>query len=125
MLFHGIAVKPGKPTLAVRIGKKLVIGLPGHPVSALMMFYIVCAPALRFTPAIEIAAFLSMNLPSQAGRDDFVPVKLVYENGKRVAVPLLGKSGLMSILALADAYIHIEYEKQGIKQDDMVTAYIF
>jgi len=125
LLFHGIAVKPGKPTLAVRIGKKLVIGLPGHPVSALMMFYIVCAPALRFTPAIEIAAFLSMNLPSQAGRDDFVPVKLVYDNGRRIAIPLLGKSGLMSILALADAYIHIEYEKQGIKQNDMVIAYIF
>ena len=90
-----------------------------------MMFYIVCAPALRFAPEVEIEAFLSMNLPSQAGRDDFVPVKLVYENGRRIAIPLLGKSGLMSILALADAYIHIKYEKQGIKQDDMVTAYIF
>lgn len=125
LLFHGIAVKPGKPTLAVRIGKQLVIGLPGHPVSALMMFNIVCAPALRFDPALQVEAFLSMNLPSQAGRDDFVPVKLVFENGRRIAVPLLGKSGLMSILSLADAYIHIDYEKQGIKQNDKVTAYIF
>lgn len=125
LLFHGIAVKPGKPTLAVRIGKQLVIGLPGHPVSALMMFNIICAPALRFTPTLQLEAFLSMNLPSQAGRDDFVPVKLVYENDRRIAVPLLGKSGLMSILSLADAYIHIDYEKQGIKQDEKVVAFIF
>jgi molybdopterin molybdotransferase len=125
LLFHGIAVKPGKPTLAVRIGKKLVIGLPGHPVSALTIFHIVCAPALSFTPSVATEATLSMNLPSQAGRDDFVPVKLVYENDRRMAVPLLGKSGLMSILSLADAYIHIDYEKQGIKQGDRVTAYIF
>lgn len=125
LLFHGIAVKPGKPTLAVRIGKQIVIGLPGHPVSALMMFYIVCAPALRFTPGLEQEALISMNLPSQAGRDDFIPVRLVYDKGRRIAVPLLGKSGLMSILSLADAYIHIEYEKQGIKQGDIVKAYIF
>lgn len=126
LLFHGIAVKPGKPTLAVRIGRQLVIGLPGHPVSALMMFNVICAPALRFTPSVQVEAFLSMNLPSQAGRDDFVPVKLVCEDDKRrIAVPLLGKSGLMSILSLADAYIHIEYEKQGIKQGEKVTAYIF
>jgi len=125
LLFHGIAVKPGKPTLAVKIGSKMAIGLPGHPVSALMMFYIVCAPALRFIPTLEQEAFISMNLPSQAGRDDFIPVKLVYEDGRRMAVPLLGKSGLMSILSLADAYIHIDYEKQGLKQGELIIAYLF
>jgi molybdopterin molybdotransferase len=126
LLFHGIAVKPGKPTLAVRIGKQMIIGLPGHPVSALMMFYIICAPFLQFTPSLEVEAFLSMNIASQAGRDDFIPVRLVRdEKNCRVAIPLLGKSGLMSILSLADAYIHINYEKQGIKQGERVIAHIF
>lgn len=125
LLFHGIAVKPGKPTMAVRIGDKLVIGLPGHPVSALMMFYILCAPALRFSVPPGIEARLSENIASQSGRDDFVPVQLFRENNEWNARPLLGKSGLMSILAMADGYIHIPYEKQGLKMDAKINVYRF
>ncbi|MDD3269960.1 MAG: molybdopterin molybdotransferase MoeA, partial [Syntrophomonadaceae bacterium] len=125
LIFHGIALKPGKPTLAVKIGNKLVIGLPGHPVSALMVFYIVCAPALRHKPLLTTEARISLNLASQAGRDDFVPVQLKEENDELIAAPLLGKSGLMSILSQADGYIHIPYEKQGIKADSRIRVCLF
>ncbi|MGI5920145.1 MAG: gephyrin-like molybdotransferase Glp [Syntrophomonadaceae bacterium] len=125
LLFHGIAVKPGKPTMAVRIGDKMVIGLPGHPVSALMVFYIICAPVLRFTPAQAIDARVTMNIASQAGRDDFIPVRLIDAQGGQKAQPLLGKSGLMSILALADGYIHIPYEKQGIEAGETIRVIMF
>lgn len=125
LLFHGIAVKPGKPTLAVRIGKQMVIGLPGHPVSALMVFYIVCAPVLRLNPSSGIDARLTINIASQAGRDDFVPVQILEDQGHQTAQPLLGKSGLMSILALADGYIHIPYEKQGIEAQEVVRVNLF
>ncbi len=125
MLFHGIAVKPGKPTLAVKIGDKLVIGLPGHPVSALMMFNIVCAPALRFSPSMAVEARINVNVASQAGRDDFVPIKLFKEDDEQMARPLLGKSGLMSILSMADGYIHIPYEAQGVKKDERVKVIQF
>ncbi|MEN6328263.1 MAG: molybdopterin molybdotransferase MoeA [Syntrophomonas sp.] len=125
LIFHGIALKPGKPTLAVKIADKLVIGLPGHPVSALMVFHIICAPALHSRPQFSVEANISLNLASQAGRDDFVPVQLKEAGGELLAVPVLGKSGLMSILSLADGYVHIPYEKQGIKAQTKIKVYLF
>lgn len=125
LLFHGIAVKPGKPTMAVRIGEKMVIGLPGHPVSALMMFYIICAPVLRFVASQVNDAGITANIASQAGRDDFIPVQLINDQKGKLAQPLLGKSGLMSILALADGYIHIPYEKQGLEAGEIVRVNMF
>jgi molybdopterin molybdotransferase len=120
MLFHGIAVKPGKPTIGARVGDKLIIGLPGHPVSALMVFYILCAPVINPGTVRQAEARMTINIASQAGRDDFIPVKLLNDGEMQQAKPLLGKSGLMSILAQADGYIHIAYEKQGIKAGDLI-----
>ena len=125
LLFHGIAVKPGKPTIGVRVGEKLIIGLPGHPVSALMVFYILCAPLINPASARSTEAAITINVASQPGRDDFVPVQLIMDVGEQKAKPLLGKSGLMSILAQADGYIHIAYEKQGIKAGDTVKVNLF
>jgi molybdopterin molybdotransferase len=111
MLFHGIAIKPGKPTMAVRVGQQLIVGLPGHPVSALMVFNIICRPALQKQVQPRIQARITNNVASQAGRDDFLPVQLLQDQEGLKARPLLGKSGLMSILAHSDGYIHIPYEK--------------
>jgi len=121
ILFHGLAVKPGKPTIGARVGSKLIIGLPGHPVSALMIFHIICAPLISSAVANQVEARLTVNLASQAGRDDFVPVQLMPAPGGPEAHPLLGKSGLMSILAQADGYIHLPYEQQGIEAGEIVT----
>lgn len=126
LLFHGLAVKPGKPTLAVKIKEQMVIGLPGHPVSALMMFNIICSPFLKAGSEQELRVKLTQNIASQPGRDDFIPVVIARDGtGQLSARPLLGKSGLMSILSLADAYIHIPYEQQGLLADSIVNARLF
>lgn len=125
MLFHGIAVKPGKPTIGVRVGEKLIIGLPGHPVSALMVFYILCAPVISSASVRQVDARMTLNVASQPGRDDFIPVKLLEDNEGWQAQPLLGKSGLMSIIAQADGYVHIAYQKQGIKVGETVMVNLF
>ncbi len=125
MLFHGIAVKPGKPTIGVKAGQKLIIGLPGHPVSALMVFHILCAPLINPIALRKVTASLTVNIASQPGRDDFVAVQLNDSQDGCHAQPLLGKSGLMSILAQADGFIHIAYEKQGLRSGDMVEVNIF
>ncbi|NLO22301.1 MAG: molybdopterin molybdotransferase MoeA [Syntrophomonadaceae bacterium] len=127
LLFHGLAVKPGKPTLAVKIKDQLVIGLPGHPVSSLMMFYIICRPFLKADKRHRIRVKLSQNIASQPGRDDFIPISLTEgEAGLEPwGRPLLGKSGLMSILALASAYIHIPYEQQGVLAGSFIDAWLF
>lgn len=125
MLFHGIAVKPGKPTIGVRIGKKLIVGLPGHPVSALMVFNILCAPVINPDSLRQVDAQITINVASQPGRDDFIPVQMSEDINNQQAKPLLGKSGLMSILAQADGYVHIPYEKQGIRAGEMVKVNLF
>lgn len=125
LLFHGIALKPGKPTMAVKIGSKLVIGLPGHPVSAFMVFKIICAPVLGTREQLKVDARLENNVASQAGRDDFIPVQIICADDNRTAHPLLGKSGLMSTLALADGYIHIAYEQQGLLAGQEVSVHLF
>ena len=125
MLFHGIAVKPGKPTIGVGAGGKLIIGLPGHPVSALMVFYILVAPVINPVAWHRLPARLTANIASQPGRDDFIPVKLQENEGVRQARPVLGKSGLMSILAQADGFVHIAYEKQGLEAGAIVDVTIF
>lgn len=125
LLFHGLAVKPGKPTLAVRCREGLVIGLPGHPVSALMIFYILCKPVLTRTNSNSVQGVLSENYASQAGRDDFVPVKLLKDGGNVTVKPLLGKSGLISILALADGYMHIPRKEQGLPKGTCVKVVMF
>jgi molybdopterin molybdotransferase len=114
LLFHGVAAKPGKPTMAVKIGSKLVVGLPGHPVSALTMFGVVCKPFLDAKSPQQLTARAGANIASQAGRDDYVAVYLEEREGDWIAQPLLGKSGLMTILAQADGYIHIDHQQQGI-----------
>jgi len=125
LLFHGIAVKPGKPSLGVALGEQLVVGLPGHPVSALMVFHVLLMPLLAQREFDYITAWCSENIASQPGRDDFVPVILRPEGASWTAQPIFGKSGLMSVLAKADAFIHISYEQQGIKKGEMVKAYLF
>ncbi|MGI6421870.1 MAG: gephyrin-like molybdotransferase Glp [Syntrophomonadaceae bacterium] len=126
LLFHGLAVKPGKPTLAVKIKDQLVIGLPGHPVSSLMMFLIICRPFLIADRKQRIRVKLTQNIASQPGRDDFIPISIREEKDSEPwGRPLLGKSGLMSILALASAYIHIPYEQQGVLAGSWVDAWLF
>jgi molybdopterin molybdotransferase len=125
LLFHGIAIKPGKPTLAVRTGAQMIIGLPGHPVSALMIFHIICAPLLRQYKARQEKGRLTVNIASQAGRDDFIPAKLLECETGLAIQPLLGKSGLMNILAQADGYLHIPYEKQGLLANEETTITLF
>jgi len=123
LLFHGIAIKPGKPTLAVHTQGKLIIGLPGHPVSALTVFNVLCRPLFKQASNYAMSAELAVNLASQAGRDDFIPVQIDYDDHsqKLMAVPLLGKSGLMSVLAKADGLIHVPSVKQGLLAGEQVT----
>ncbi len=125
LLFHGLAVKPGKPTLAVKVNEKLIIGLPGHPVSALMMLNIICSPLIKPDKGQTVMVQVTQNIASQPGRDDFVPVVIEEDDKQLLGRPLLGKSGLMSILSMADAFIHIPYEDQGVLAGSIVSARLF
>lgn len=130
MLVHGVAVKPGKPTIIARVGQKAVFGLPGHPVSAFIIYHTVVSRFLKAVIGIgeDInikEAFLSENYASTPGRDEFVMVRLIKDKERITAYPVYGKSGMMATMSLADGYIHIPASREGMYKDEKVKVYMF
>jgi molybdopterin molybdotransferase len=116
---HGLALKPGKPTLLAEVGGKPVIGLPGNPVSALVVMRLVGGPVLALVggqaeqpPQPLVRATLARNVASAAGRTDVVQVAL--RDG--TAVPLFGKAALLSVMARADGYVVVPEDVQGLAE---------
>jgi molybdopterin molybdotransferase len=131
VLVHGIAVKPGKPTIIGKIKCKAVFGLPGHPVSAYMIFRIfVCMllEVLTKTPASyrnTNTAVMYCNYPSNNGREEFLPVKLSSIDGIVKASPVFGKSGLITSLVSADGFVHIKRGVEGLAKGQVVEIVYF
>lgn len=124
--FHGIAIKPGKPTVFAVIDGIPVFGLPGHPAASFFAFHLFVKPALRKITGsrqrdICVEAAVSQNIPSNHGRQETVAVRL--ENG--VVVPLPAKSGVVSALSAADGYITIGRDDEGISKGEKVTVVLF
>ncbi len=109
VIFHGIAVKPGKPTLFGRIGRTAVFGMPGNPTSCLSNAYMLLVPFLRATARLppwtprRLRLPLARRIVSTAGRHQFYTVRI--EDGR--AVPAFKGSGDITSLAEADGYIEI------------------
>jgi molybdopterin molybdotransferase len=121
VLVHGVNVRPGKPTILAVCAGKAVIGLPGNPVSALVIASLFVTPVLeallglrRSLPESGITATLALNLPSQAGREDWVPVRIVATSQGYLAEPVFGKSNLIFTLARADGLIRIPADANGM-----------
>ncbi|MCL2557399.1 MAG: hypothetical protein FWE09_02880, partial [Treponema sp.] len=129
---HGLAVKPGKPTVLGYDEQSATIlaGLPGHPVSALMIFRILFSWLLRqLTGQPEpraIPAKISCNLAGAPGRACYQPVTLSGgADGGYIAQPIFGKSGMISTLTKADGYIVIDRNKEGLEKNDATQVYLF
>jgi molybdopterin molybdotransferase len=125
IIFHGISVAPGKPTILARALDKPVMGLPGHPQSALVIFDLFGAPLVRvlggedpatvFVPLRTLRARLSQNVASQPGREDYVRVTFTQHDGERVATPMAGKSGAIFNLVKADGLVRIPASAEGLE----------
>ncbi len=119
ILFHGIALKPGKPTILGKVGNKPVFGLPGHPAAAYFVTRIFVREALcRLTGELleerTPTAILDEPVGSNHGRAEFVPVTLYERDGKPYAHPLHSKSGLVAPLAKADGFCMIDADCEGL-----------
>lgn len=117
LLVHGVAAKPGKPTIVGDIQGKPVFGLPGNPLAAYFMFHLFVRPLLYSlqgsTPQEDrVQAALSRAVPSNQGREEFIPVRLM----DGVADPIPAKSGLITSLAAADGFIRIPRDTEGLPQ---------
>ena len=125
LLFHGLAVRPGKPTIAGVAGDKVIFGLPGHPASAMIVFDNLVRPCLdgslwqeQELPRPE--GVLTQNVYSGTGREEFVRVRMVSQAGEWQVEPLRGKSGLISTMTAADGTVHIPLNTEGIKAGQRV-----
>ncbi len=127
VLFHGIAVKPGKPTVLGRVGGKLVLGLPGYPTSCLSNGYILLVPLLRRMARLPeyrprtITARLAQRIASTAGRHQFYTVRLV----DGLAVPAFKASGDITSMSQADGYIEIPAQTDRLEKDEVVEVKLF
>jgi molybdopterin molybdotransferase len=134
ILLHGVSVSPGKPLILARIGNTPVVGLPGHPVSAMVCFDQFVVPIIRRLEGEDIAnpflrpnlwATLGRNLPSKEGRTDFVRVRLHEKDGKIIAVPVPGKSGTISAMVHAHGFVRIEADCEGLYRGDRVVVHLY
>jgi molybdopterin molybdotransferase len=125
---HGIAIRPGKPTLLAECAGVPVIGLPGNPRSALVVFRLLGVPLVHLVggctmppPEPTVRARLARDLPSAAGRLDVVQVRVT----DGVATPLFGLSALLSVLTAADGYVIIPEEATGLDAGTEVEVTIY
>lgn len=128
---HGIAVKPGKPTiLGVDIpSRSVIVGLPGHPVAALMLFDLIVGGLWREKTGqnrpVSVWAQINVNIPSSPGRKTFQLVKLISSGEENIAQPVLGKSGMIYTMSRADGYIIIDKNQEGLKKGQNVQVFMF
>ena len=127
VLFHGIAVKPGKPTVFGRIGDTPVLGMPGYPTSCLSNAYMLLIPLLRKVANLPPNRTLSVTVPaaqrfvSTTGRHQFYTVRV--EDGE--AVGAFKASGDITSMSQADGYIEIAAQTDIVEKGQMVTVKLF
>ena len=132
-LVHGLALRPGKPAIVGLCDGKPVFGLPGNPVSAMVVSSLLVRPTVYRLmgcadppPPAERPAILAQDVPSVAGREDYVPVRLSGSaNGPPEAHPVWGKSGLIFTLVKADGLVRVPADAGGIYAGERVSVQRF
>jgi molybdopterin molybdotransferase len=137
VLVHGVNVRPGKPTILAVCGNKAVIGLPGNPVSAMVIAGLFVVPVIKKLmglkverPTASCLAVLTVNVASQAGREDWIAVKLIpgaagSEAGEVwLADPIFAKSNLIFSLAAADGLFCISQDATGLEAGEQVRVFL-
>jgi molybdopterin molybdotransferase len=133
ILTHGIAISPGKPTILARVHGKALWGLPGHVVSAMIVFTRIVRPFLQHIAGmaapleedIRVPARLTRNLASAQGRTDFIRVRLLRSANELWAEPILGKSGLINTMVKSDGLIEIAKNVEGLDEGAAVEVILF
>jgi molybdopterin molybdotransferase len=132
VMIHGLAVKPGKPTVLGVCDGKPVIGLPGNPVSAMVLASLLVAPIIRMMQGVTdqpprrlVSARLGHNIASVTGREDYVQVRLVKREDQFWAEPVFGKSNLIYTLVKADGMVCVPLDSNGLHKGELVEVELF
>ncbi len=133
IIVHGVNIKPGKPTILGVADGTPVIGLPGHPVSGMVIFDVFVRDVLRAqagrTPPRDLGrivhARMGRRVPSAGGREDHVRVTLEEREGRLWAIPQLGKSGIITTMTRADGLVVVPPGQDGVAEGEEVAVELF
>lgn len=130
VLFHGIAMKPGKPTLLGRVDGKPVFGLPGHPAAAFFTARLFVLPLLarlsgRTPQSLTVPAVLAEPVSANHGRAQYIGVRLTRREGAWHALPIRSKSGLISSVSASDGYFCIPRDREGAAAGETVSVTLY
>ena len=134
ILFHGVSISPGKPTILACSKEKAIWGLPGQVTSAMVVLHVMVRPMLERIGGLsegqigvghQVSAVLSRNLASVQGREDYVRVKLVRREDQVYAEPILGKSGLIHTMVKGDGLVRIDMNSEGLNEGTPVSVILF
>ena len=131
VIVHGLKVKPGKPTVvAVSRNGKLLVGLPGFPSSAIMIFNLIVKPIIArmlclHYPEVLVKARLAMRVEGARGRRGLYPVSLIDTGDGIVAYPLQAESGAIKVVALADGFIEVPENLEYLDEGETVAVKLF
>lgn len=127
---HGISIKPGKPTIIGKSNDKLIFGLPGHPVSSMVVFNIVVKKLIESLYLQEnkndyYYGILSQNVHSTPGRTTYQMINKTIEDDKIIINPIFGKSGMTTLMTKSNGYIILESNIEGLEKGSRVKVYRF
>ena len=137
VLVHGLAIRPGKPAIVGVVAGKPTFGLPGNPVSAMVVFDLLVRPILyhlagccRLPAPPRSLAVIARDIASAPGREDYVPVRLITNgtgdgDGPPIAEPVFGKSNLIFTLIRADGLVQVPLDKAGLYAGETVLVRLF
>ena len=132
VIVHGISIKPGKPTIIGIAEGKPLFGLPGNPVSAMVVFDLVVRPTIYRLSGCEpppapptVHATLARDIPSVAGREDYIPVRLLRSENGTSAAPIFGKSNLIYTLVKANGIVKVPLDISGLYAGETVDVRLF
>jgi molybdopterin molybdotransferase len=132
VLLHGVATRPGKPTVLGAVNGKPILGLPGNPVSAMVQFMVLGIPALHELQGAAseplrsvVRAYIAGNIPSASGREDYVPVRLVKTGEGLSAEPVFGKSNLIYTMVNADGLLKVPINLSGYEAGEWGEVLLF
>jgi len=127
---HGISIKPGKPTIIGRSKDKLIFGLPGHPISSMVVFNIIVKKLieslyLQGDKDNFYYGTLSQNVHSTPGRTTYQMINQTVENNEIIINPIFGKSGMTTLMTKSNGYIILENNIEGLEKTSRVKVYKF
>ncbi|AFS79895.1 molybdenum cofactor biosynthesis protein MoeA [Gottschalkia acidurici 9a] len=129
VFIHGMSIKPGKPTIIGEARGKGVFGLPGHPVSSIIVFKALVERFIKDIMGVKegkdrVKAIVDFNFPSSSGKTTYQMVSLEERDGKVYCIPNFGKSGMITLLSQSSGYIEIQSHEEGIYKGEERDVYL-